>query len=92
MFLPDINVWLALNFDSHVHHAPAKVWYDGLSDQALFCRHSQQGFLRLASNPGSFGRHALTTDEAWGKYDQFLGDSRVGSPRSPSIWRITGDC
>src|SRR6266849_5289253 len=31
MLLPDVNVWLALTFDSHVHHAAAKIWFDALT-------------------------------------------------------------
>ena len=33
MLLPDVNVWLALAFDSHVHHPVAKQWFDGLSNE-----------------------------------------------------------
>ena len=52
--LPDINVWLALTFDSHIHHAAAKAWFDPLSDEVCyFCRLTQQGFLRLATNSAS---------------------------------------
>lgn len=29
MFLPDINLWLALAFESHFHHASAKRWIAG---------------------------------------------------------------
>ena len=63
MQLPDINVWLALAFDSHIHHPDAKKWFDGLADDAIcyFCRLTQLGFLRLATNPKVFGadaRHA----------------------------------
>jgi hypothetical protein len=44
MHLPDINVWLALTFDSHVHHPAAKVWFDALADEhCFFCRMTQQG-------------------------------------------------
>jgi predicted nucleic acid-binding protein len=61
MFLPDVNLWLALVFDAHVHHVAAKSWYDGLSDVACcFCRTTQQGFLRLATNPKAFGDDALS--------------------------------
>jgi predicted nucleic acid-binding protein len=28
MLLPDVNVWLALTFDSHIHHPAAKKWFD----------------------------------------------------------------
>jgi len=40
MFLPDINVWLSLTFDSRVHHSVAKAWFDALADDAVcsFCR------------------------------------------------------
>jgi predicted nucleic acid-binding protein len=31
MLLPDVNVWLALTFDSHIHHSAAKAWFDALS-------------------------------------------------------------
>jgi predicted nucleic acid-binding protein len=59
--LPDVNVWVALTFDSHPHHPSAKTWFDGLTDEPLFfCRMTQQGFLRLASNPKVAGTHALT--------------------------------
>jgi hypothetical protein len=43
MLLPDVNVWLALTFDSHVHHPAAKTWFDGLADEVcFFCRLTQQ--------------------------------------------------
>lgn len=28
MFLPDVNLWLALAFESHVHHAAARSWFE----------------------------------------------------------------
>ena len=78
MLLPDVNVWLALTFDSHVHHPPAKSWFDGLSGEVcLFCRTTQQGFLRLATNARVFGPSALTLDEAWQKYDLLQSDPCV---------------
>jgi toxin-antitoxin system PIN domain toxin len=84
MLLPDVNVWLALTFDSHVHHPAAKSWFDALSgDICFFCRMTQQGFLRLATNSKAFGPHALTLREAWQKYDVFRSDpcvSYVGEP------------
>lgn len=77
MLLPDVNVWLALTFDSHVHHPAAKTWFDGLSNEiCFFCRLTQQGFLRLATNEKVFGKHAVTLTEAWRIYDIFLSDPR----------------
>jgi toxin-antitoxin system PIN domain toxin len=94
MHLLDINVWLALTFDAHVHHPVAKTWFDGLSSDAVcfFCRLTQQGFLRLASNRSVFAKHALTLPDAWQKYDLFLSDPRVAFAEEPADlenhWRI----
>ena len=50
--LPDINVWIALASDRHLHHAPAIEWFLSLErSSAAFCRVTQMGFLRLISNP-----------------------------------------
>jgi toxin-antitoxin system PIN domain toxin len=92
MLLPDTNVWLALAFDSHVHHSRAKQWFDGLSTEICqFCRLTQQGFLRLASNPKVFANDALTMAVAWEKFDLFLTDPRVSFAIEPTgiddCWR-----
>ena len=90
MHLPDINVWLALTFDSHFHHLAAKSWFDGLPSDAVcfFCRLTQQGFLRLASSRSAFGKHAVTLPDAWWKYDTFLSDSRVAFAEEPTDLEI----
>ena len=45
MFLPDINLWLALAFELHVHHAAAKNWFDGATnDGCCFCRLRSKDF------------------------------------------------
>src|SRR5438128_2255041 len=90
--LPDVNVWLALTFDSHVHYPPAKTWFDGLTDElCLFCRTTQQGFLRLATNRHASGPNALTLDEAWQAYDAFRSDPHVSFADEPAAleahWR-----
>jgi uncharacterized protein len=85
MHLPDINVWLALTFDSHVHHPAAKTWFDNLPADATcaFCRLTQLGFLRLATNQTVFGKHALTLPVAWQKFDLWMGDPRIGYAEEP---------
>lgn len=84
MLLPDVNVWLALTFDSHVHHPAAKAWFDGLTGQlCFFCRMTQQSFLRLSTNPRVFGSHALTMPDAWQKYDTFQSDCCVSYAEEP---------
>jgi uncharacterized protein len=85
MLLPDVNVWLALTFDSHVHHPAAKRWFDALAGQlCLFSRITQQGFLRLATNPKVFGSHALTMPQAWQKYDLLQSDPCVSYADEPT--------
>ena len=66
MFLPDINLWLALVFESHFHHGASKAWFNRLpNDTCFFCRLTQQGFLRLATNPRVLHEDAVSLTEAW---------------------------
>jgi predicted nucleic acid-binding protein len=53
MHLRDINVWLAMAFRRHVGHVAAVAWFQAASGQCFFCRLTQMGFLRLASNPSA---------------------------------------
>jgi uncharacterized protein len=85
MLLPDVNVWLALTFDSDIHHPAAKKWFDLLSvEVCCFCRMTQQGFLRLATNRKVFGVHALNMGQAWQEYDTFQSDPRISYAREPA--------
>jgi hypothetical protein len=77
-FLLDVNVWVALSFDHHDHHGAALTWMKALDDESLaFCRMTQQGLLRLATNSRLMGEHVLTLAEAWALYDRITVDSRV---------------
>lgn len=77
--LPDINVWLALAFESHAHHLTARNWLQTTEDDDViyFCRMTQQGFLRIATNTKAFGAEALSMNAAWNAYDAFLADGRI---------------
>lgn len=78
MFLPDINFWLALAFERHFHHQLAKKWFDTAAEgSCAFCRITQQGFLRLATNPKVMREDAVSMERAWQLYDAFLSDPRV---------------
>jgi hypothetical protein len=56
--LAHVNFWLALEKDNHVHHASAMVWLqDTPEEDPAFCRITQNGFLRLPTNP-----HVMKTD------------------------------
>src|SRR5258707_8508989 len=88
MQLPDINVWLALTFQSHQHHVAAKKWLDSLSDNLTFCRITQQGFLRLATNRRVFAKDAVTLEGAWQKYDSYQRDPRISFTEEPPLIEV----
>lgn len=80
--LCDTNVWLALALSDHLHHASARAWLDGVEEPStiLFCRTTQQSFLRLLTNPAvlaPYGIAPLTNEQAWETYEAFLRDARV---------------
>ena len=65
---------------------------DYAPDEAAFCRFTQQGFLRLATNPSVFGKEAIDLDHAWGVYDSLRNDERVTFAPEPvnleTHWRV----
>lgn len=82
MFLCDSNVWLALVVSGHVHHAAVKGWIDSVQEprSLVFCRATQQSFLRLLTNRPLFAGYdeqALTNSEAWATFDDLRLDYRV---------------
>ena len=58
-YLVDINVWLALTWDSHPQHVSASRWYTSLNRSGdstlLFCRLTMLGLLRLLTNRAVMG-------------------------------------
>ena len=74
MDIPDINVWLALVDQNHVHHpSAAQYWQDISEIEVAFTRVSMLGLLRLSTMPGVLSR-PLSAAEAWDIYRQFLSD------------------
>jgi toxin-antitoxin system PIN domain toxin len=83
--LPDINVWVALASDRHVHHGAAKNWFDGITPrEAAFCRITQMGFLRLVTNRHVMGADVVAQREAWRIYQELSRDGRVVFFHEPS--------
>ncbi len=92
MHLPDVNFWIALTFRSHTHHAVANAWMESVDDDSCgFCRVTQMGFLRLATNQKIFPADAVPMRDAWQLYDQICADLRVGFVDEPEglqdVWR-----
>jgi predicted nucleic acid-binding protein len=78
LVFPDINVWLALAADVHVHHVVARSWFESLEDEEelVFCRFTQLGLLRLLTLAGIMGNSVRTSD-------------RLGRSTMPLFWRGT---
>lgn len=52
MALLDVNVLVALMWDSHVHHVAAREWFAAhASDGWATCSVTESGFVRVSSNP-----------------------------------------
>jgi len=92
MILLDINFWLAISFDSHVHHQAAIAWMQSAAQESCcFCRVTQLGFLRIATNRKMYPLEALTMNEAWRVYEELINDERVAFAEEPkdieTAWR-----
>lgn len=78
IYLPDVNIWIALTSDQHIHHPKAKSWVQSLdSDWLAFCRITELGFLRLLTNHHVMGGGVLTPQRAWEVYESLNSDSRI---------------
>jgi hypothetical protein len=77
--LPDLNVWLALSWASHMHSDAAWAWFSPeTGGRFLFCPLTQVGLLRLLATSAVMGEDVLTIGQAWKVYDRRLEDSRIG--------------
>ncbi len=76
---PDVNVWIALTLESHVHNAIAARWLAGLGPDSrlCFCRITQLSLLRLLTTQAVMGSEVMSQVEAWNVYDRWLEDTRV---------------
>lgn len=83
MDIPDINVWLALVDENHMHHAAAlDYWNQARADQVRFCRITMLGFMRLSAQPRVLSR-TLTNPEAWDVYQRYLATPNLGFLAEP---------
>ena len=74
LFFPDLNVWLALSVEGHVHNTAASRWQRSMpgDSRLIFSRYTQIGLLRLLTNSAMMGERVLTVREAWTVYDALL--------------------
>jgi uncharacterized protein len=83
---PDLNVWIALTYQGHVHHARAAFWFSRLpaDSRLFFCRFTQLGFLRLLTAEAVMADEVMNQPQAWQAYDRWLQDDRVACLDEPS--------
>jgi len=79
LFLPDVNVWIALSDESHSYNQIAWHWKRRLPQDAtlIFSRHTQTGLLRLLTNSAAMSSQVMSLRQAWGVYDRWLEDESV---------------
>jgi predicted nucleic acid-binding protein len=74
-YLADVNLWIALVADQHVHHPAASRWFRSLGDDKLaFCRITQMGFQRLLTNKGVMQEEVVSPGQAWETYRALRSD------------------
>ena len=79
LVFPDVNVWIALTLESHIHNAIAARWLAGVSPDSsiCFCRITQLSLLRLLTTEAVMGADVLSQTDAWKVYDRWLKDTRI---------------
>jgi toxin-antitoxin system PIN domain toxin len=97
----DTNVWIAAVFSDHPFHERAQQTLRKATpaNPALFCRATQQSFLRLASTPAllkTYGAMGLTNHDALVALDALLAMPQVSEQEEPpgtvAIWRRLASC
>ena len=87
MRLADSNIWLALALSKHAFHSAARTWLEECgAREALFCRSTQQSFLRLLTTHAvlaPYGIPPLSNKAAWSTYEGFRADQRIGWADEP---------
>jgi uncharacterized protein len=94
IYLPDVNVWMAMAVNVHVHHAVANHWFESVvSERVAFCRITEIGLLRLLTNDQVMAGAALSAAMAWKVLNQLQNDPRTSFFQEPADfikeWRKT---
>lgn len=94
--LVDTNVWIAALLPTHPFHGQARrvVLEATPAAPLIFCRATQQSFLRLVTTPALlrvYGAEDLNDLDAWAAFDAFLGMAQVCLREEPPglepLWR-----
>lgn len=74
---PDVNVWLALALEHHVHRPAAHAWWQANEAKIAFTRFTQISLLRLLTTRAAMDGKPLSMEDAWRVHDRFFEDDRV---------------
>ncbi|MGA2135036.1 MAG: TA system VapC family ribonuclease toxin [Bryobacteraceae bacterium] len=78
LIFPDVNVWMALLLENHVHRTVVRKWWDSPGPGiAGFLRLTQMSVLRLLTAAAAMNGKPLRMSEAWTAYDRLFEDDRV---------------
>lgn len=95
-FLFDTSVWIALAFGNHPHHQQAKTAFELANNlsPAVFCRATQQSFLRQLSSPtlqAAYRSMPISNAAAWEKWEELIDLPQVVFASEPhdltDFWR-----
>jgi len=74
---PDVNVWLALILEHHVHRPVAQTWWKAIDSRIALTRFTEISVLRLLTTHAAMDGKPLRMDAAWRVYDRLFEDDRV---------------
>jgi toxin-antitoxin system PIN domain toxin len=85
LIFPDVNLWLALNYEPHVHNAAAVRWYEALDPAAqfVFCHHTQLGLFRLLSTESVLKQDVMNQRQCWQIYDRWIESGQAHLAMEP---------
>jgi toxin-antitoxin system PIN domain toxin len=81
---PDVNVWLALVLEHHVHRPAARDWWRQNQGPIAFTRFTELALLRLLTTSAAMDGQPLRMDEAWRVHDGLFADERVALYPEPA--------
>ena len=83
--LPDVNLWLALTADHHIHHSRAQTyWHTHARPRIWFCRHTALGLKRLLGQSSVMGAQVQTTLQCWTSWQTLMQLHGVGMVSEPA--------
>ena len=81
---PDVNVWLALSLENHIHRPVAQAWWRAIDSTIAFTRFTQVSVLRLLTTRTAMDGKPLSMDDAWRAHDKLFEDVRVAFKPEPA--------